>query len=148
MKNQGKNVHDPSTFGMSADLYAQGYVGADGVARRQNAARLLDVRRPPTIEGWGSYDWTVYANAFYRDGPESIPDAEPLPDHVVGEIEIGNGGVTRIEEFEFPAVGKVMHVVADSVRLNVSLKRPDSNGEHWHVTAGVAIGCLLPGTID
>jgi hypothetical protein len=142
-----KNVHDPSTFGMSADLYGQGYVGADAVARRQNSARLFDVRRPTTIEGWGSYDWTLYANAFYRGGPEDIPAAEPLPDHVVADLEIGNGGVTRTERFEFPAVGKSLHLVADSIRMNVSLKRPEADGEWWHVVAGVAIGGLYPGMV-
>lgn len=139
------SVHDPAIWGRSGDLYGQGYVAASGLALRQSGSRLVDVRRPTTIEGWASCDWTLYATAEYRDGREPLGDAEPDCSHVIGKVHIGNGGNQRVEDFRFPAVGKTLHIVADSVRLDVELDRVQSAGEYWHVAAGIAIGNLLPG---
>jgi hypothetical protein len=53
------------------------------------------------------------------------------------------GGLTQNETFHMPGVGRSIHMVCDSVRLDVQIS-PDINAQ-FRVSANVGIGGLYPG---
>lgn len=102
--------------------------------------RLIDVRLPATKGGWASRDCTLYCSAaqIRSEGELFIS-----PTAVKCNLQTGMGGLTQNETFHMPGVGRSIHMVCDSVRLDVQIS-PDINAQ-FRVSANVGIGGLYPG---
>lgn len=82
--------------------------------------RVLDVRAPTDLPGGGSTPFAMYVTAApFWDASYAGNEACFVQNALTGRVTIGSGGVSRSETFAIPTVGKVMHVGADSLRLDV-----------------------------
>lgn len=102
--------------------------------------RLIDVRLPTTKGGWASRDCTLYTSAksIIAEGEAFIS-----PTAVHCNLQTGMGGLTQNESFNMPGVGRSIHMVCDSIRLDVEIS--PSLTAQFQVSANVGIGGLYPG---
>ena len=115
----------------------------DRAPKRRPRTRIVDIRMPADESGWHSRNCTLYITVI---APAAIPGQEfqvRNSYNLFGFLETGIGGVSRTEEFIFPAVGRAIHISADSIRLDIE----NRDSLIWRVTGGVAIGNLFPGEV-
>jgi hypothetical protein len=108
--------------------------------RLRTKTRLVDVRLPTTKGGWISRDCTLYCSAILlAENFEGFPSCNDI----LCTLQTGMGGVTQSETFNMPAVGRSIHIVADSVRLDCEI--PSNYPASFSVSANLGIGGLYPG---
>lgn len=97
--------------------------GGDGLAVDIGKWRsLLQVSAPTLAPGLDSRAIAVYVTAepVFDDRSPPPVGRRGWPTFMLeGELQTGSGGVTRIETFGMPAVGKAFHLAADSVRMRM-----------------------------
>lgn len=120
---------NPTQWGSTAKLS-----GDPAVPTRQIKSRLIDVRLPTSAEGWQSRDCTVYTHAKILTGTAAT-------NRIICTLQTGMGGLTSKESFRLPGVGRAIHIVADSIRLDVEIDSEDL-ASSFEVSANMGIGGL------
>ncbi|MHC4215221.1 MAG: hypothetical protein ACYSWP_17810 [Planctomycetota bacterium] len=139
MESRGNRYRNPTQWGSTGQLVGSAVTGA---TRIKSKLRLIDVRLPTITEGWYSRDCTVYTFAKALTG--TVIPGSNLTTSIQCTLSTGMGGLTQTEAFRMPAVGRSIHIVADSVRLDAEI--PADIDFSFEVSANVGTGGLYQHT--
>lgn len=132
-------------WGRSEELIGRDYQETGRPRQIHESVRLIDVREPSTRESETSRNFTAYVSArMIRAYTAGGGPGSPRSSQLLARLTTGVGGVQQVCDFRVPAVGKTIHVTADTIQLDVSLDESIRN-QKWLLTAGCGVANLLPG---